>query len=142
MKMRKTNITRAAVAAAVVLLAVAAAPGALAQNQTRDQLKNGTGDQTPDRLRDQDRLRDTIYGSQLMTQQERAAYQARMRTLKTEREHEAYRLEHHKKMQERAKAQGVTLPEAPPNPRPGMGPGPGASTGTSTGSDPGAGNKK
>lgn len=61
-----------------------------------------------------------IYGSELMTPQERSEYQARMRALKTEQEREAFRLEHHKKMQERAKAQGKTLPDTPPGM---MGPG-------------------
>jgi hypothetical protein len=55
-----------------------------------------------------------IYGSQLMTQQERAEYQARMRAATTEQEREQIRLEHHAQMQERAKQQGVTLPDEPP----------------------------
>jgi hypothetical protein len=48
-----------------------------------------------------------IYGSQLMTPAERAEYQAKMRSLKTQEERDALRLEHHKQM-------GVTLPEVPP----------------------------
>ena len=67
---------------------------------------------------------DQIYGSELMTPQERSEYQTRMRATKTEQEREALRLEHHKQMQERAKAQGKTLPDSPPADRgPGMGPG-------------------
>jgi len=65
-----------------------------------------------------------IYGSELMTMQERNEYQRRMHAAKTEQEREQIRLEHHEKMQERAKAQGKTLPEMPPPDRgPGMGPG-------------------
>jgi len=57
-----------------------------------------------------------------MTPHERSTYQNHMRALKTEQEREAYRMEHHKKMQERAKAQGKALPDMPPA---GRGPGPG-----------------
>ena len=57
--------------------------------------------------------RDTVYGWQLMTQQEREEHRAKMRSLKTEQEREAYRIEHHKRMQERAKQKGITLPDDP-----------------------------
>jgi len=57
---------------------------------------------------------EVVYGSQLMTREERAEYRARMRSLKTGEERQAFRMEHHKKMQERAKAQGKTLPDMPP----------------------------
>ena len=68
--------------------------------------------------------RERIYGSELMTPQERAEYHNRMRAMKTEQEREAFRQEHHKQMQERARAQGKTLPDTPPAGRePGMGPG-------------------
>lgn len=66
---------------------------------------------------------ETVYGSQLMTRAERIEHRNKMRSLKTPEEREAYRAEHHRQMQERAKERGVTLPDAPP-PRPmGMGPG-------------------
>jgi len=54
-----------------------------------------------------------VYGYQLMSEQERAEHRAKMRSFQTEQEREAYRKEHHKMMQERAKAQGVTLPDEP-----------------------------
>lgn len=54
-----------------------------------------------------------IYGSQLMTRQERAEYRARMHSLKTREERESFRAEHHKKMQERAKEMGKTIPDMP-----------------------------
>ncbi|MDO8286057.1 MAG: hypothetical protein Q7T69_13695 [Rhodoferax sp.] len=62
----------------------------------------GTSTLAQDQTRDQDRLRDPIFGSQLMSPQERVQYQAKVRTLKTEQERESYRLEHHNQMQERA----------------------------------------
>jgi cell division protein FtsB len=64
-----------------------------------------------------------VYGWQLMTQQERNEYRAKMQTLKTAEERERYRLEHHKMMQERAKERGVTLPEVPGPHGKSMGPG-------------------
>ena len=79
-----------------------------------------------------------IYGSQLMTQQERDEYRAKMRAAKTPETREAVRAEHHKAMQERAKERGVTLPDQP---RTGSGPGksPGAGMGPGTGMGPGSG---
>ncbi len=50
-----------------------------------------------------------VYGWQLMTPEERAEHRAKMRTFNTKKEREAYRLEHHKKMEKRAKKRGVTL---------------------------------
>ncbi len=55
----------------------------------------------------------TMYGCQLMTDAERAEYRAKMRSLKTPEEREAFRQQHHKEMQARAKERGVTLPEMP-----------------------------
>lgn len=74
----------------------------------------------------QSKVQAPIYGSQLMTDAERSEYRIHMRTLKTRQEREAYRLEHHKLMQERARERGVTLPEMPPAMGKGMGPGPAA----------------
>ncbi len=73
-----------------------------------------------------------IYGSQLMTVQERNEHQQQMRSLKTQQERDQFRSEHHTKMLERAKERGVTLPDAPPargkgaGPRAGNAPGMGA----------------
>lgn len=66
-----------------------------------------------------------IYGSQLMTQQERMEYRNQMRALKTQEERNTFRFEHHKKMQERAAERGLSLPDTPPRAGAGMGPGPG-----------------
>ena len=70
----------------------------------------------------QQQTRQTIYGSQLMTPQERMEYRTRMRSLKTRQEREAFRLQHHKEMQERARERGMQLPDMPP-PGGGMGSG-------------------
>lgn len=61
-----------------------------------------------------------IYGSQLMTQQERLQYREQMGNAKTEQERQQLRLEHHQQMQQRARQKGVTLPDEPPADR-GMG---------------------
>lgn len=55
-----------------------------------------------------------IYGSQLMTQQERFEHRSRMQNAKTAAERKRIRAEHHQNMQERAKKQGVTLPDKTP----------------------------
>lgn len=55
-----------------------------------------------------------MYGSQLMTQQERIEYRAKMRAAKSADERAMIRKEHHEKMKLRAKEQGVELPENPP----------------------------
>lgn len=74
-----------------------------------------------------------IYGSQLMTREERAAHYAKMRSLKTDQERQAYRLEHHRKMQERARELGITLPDEPMTPGGGMGMGGGGGMGMGSG---------
>lgn len=72
-----------------------------------------------------------IYGSQLMTNQERIEHRNKMQGAKTPEEREQIRLHHHEQMQLRAKQQGVTLPNTPPaqgggqgRGMGGMGPGP------------------
>ena len=57
---------------------------AQAADQDRTQLQDQIREQAQDRIKQQDR----IYGSQLMTRQERNEYRARMRTAKTARERE------------------------------------------------------
>ena len=77
-----------------------------------------------------------IYGSQLMTQQERLEYRERLRNTHTQQEREQLRLQHHREMQERARERGVTLPDTP---RRSIGPGPGAGPGGGMGPGPGGG---
>lgn len=109
------------------------------QDQTRDQIKDQTPDQLKDRDQDRDRLQDQdrIYGSQLMTRQERNEFRARMRAAKTVQEREQIRNQHHEQMQIRAKERGVTLPDEPPARGGGMGPGAGGGMGGGMG--PGGG---
>lgn len=85
-----------------------------------------TQDQTRDRQQDQDRIRtNQIYGSQLMSQKERNEYRQRLQSAKTLKERERIRHEHHERMQERAKARGLKLPDEPPAHGMGGGMGPG-----------------
>ena len=60
------------------------------------------------------------YGWSLMTPEERIEHRDKMRSLQTQEEREQYRIEHHKKMKERMKERGITLPDQPRN-RGGMG---------------------
>ena len=70
-----------------------------------------------DQVSDQD-----IYGSQLMTQEERAAHRAQMQSAKTSAERERVRIEHQTAMQTRAKERGISLPDNSPASRgPGSG---------------------
>lgn len=71
----------------------------------------------------QSQEQEQIYGSELMTKQECAEHRAKLDAAKTEEERQQIRQEHHKRMKERAKAQGVTLPDEPPAIGGGMGPG-------------------
>ena len=65
--------------------------------------------QDSSRSQDQERA----YGSNLMTPEERAEHQTKMRSLKSAEEREQFRIEHHKKMQERAKEKGAIIPDQP-----------------------------
>lgn len=113
MKNIKSHPGMLALAAAVSMTTLMAATPALAQDQTRDQTQDRT----------QLRTQEQIYGSQLMTPAEREAHWARLRSLKTEEERNAFRQQHHEQMQERARAKGIQLPDAPLMRR--MGPGAG-----------------
>ncbi len=64
-----------------------------------------------------------IYGVQLMTPQERAAFRAKMSAAKTAEEREQIRNENHRAMQERAESRGLTLPDQSPADMGGMGQG-------------------
>ncbi len=69
-----------------------------------------------------------VYGWQLMTPAERDAYRSQMRSLHTQRERDALRMQHHEEMRKRAAEQGMTLPDMPhagagPRMRGGAGPG-------------------
>ena len=70
-----------------------------------------------------------IFGSQLMTEQERVEHRNAMRSARSDEERAAVRAQHHEQMLQRAQERGVTLPATPPEQRPmagrrgGMGPG-------------------
>lgn len=70
-----------------------------------------------------------VYGSQLMTNQERIEHRNKMRAAKTAEEREQVRLQHHEQMQLRAKEKGMTLPDTPPARPQGRGMGPGGGMG-------------
>jgi len=127
--MKHTLIYAAVLAALLPAMATVAYAADQDQNRTRDQ----------DRLQTQGQIQDNqIYGSQLMTQQERNQYRARMQAAKTEQDRERIRKEHHEQMQVRAKERGVTLPAEPPPHGMGGGMGPGYGGG-SGGKGPGGG---
>ena len=90
-----------------------------------------------------------IYGSQLMTQQERQEFRTRMRNAASAEEREQIRNEHHEQMRKRAAEMGVELPEQPParggkgmGPGQGMGPGKGMGQGGGMGGGMGGGKGK
>lgn len=80
-----------------------------------------------------------IYGSQLMTPEQRAEYRARMGAAASDAEREKIRREHHEQMKERARNQGIILPDEPPGQ--GMGGGRGAGGGMGPGGGMGGGRR-
>jgi arginine/ornithine N-succinyltransferase beta subunit len=126
--MNRSDLTAAA------LLVVLAAGSTLAAAQDRDRTQAQDKDQTKDQTKDRDQIRDRdIYGSQLMTNEERNQYRTRMRAAKTDQERERIRAEHHERMKVHAKERGVTLPDTPPARGGGMGPGAGQGAGGGAG---------
>jgi hypothetical protein len=81
--------------------------------------------QSPQQIQTQSRVQtqERVYGSQLMTPQERLEQRNRMLGARTPQERERIRAEHHRRMQVRAQERGVTLPDAPLRQGGGMGPG-------------------
>jgi hypothetical protein len=96
---------------------------------------NATLAQTSPPAQTKAQAQERVYGTQLMTVQERNEYRLRMRGLKTQTERIQFRTEHHATMQERAKERGVTLPDEPPM----QGQGAGPRAGSQSGGMPGAG---
>ena len=84
----------------------------------------------PAQTQAQTQTREQVYGSQLMTAQERSQYRERLRNATSAKEREKIQLEHHREMQARAQKMGITLPDAPPMQGGGMGMGPGSGGGT------------
>jgi uncharacterized membrane protein len=130
--MHSMNRTKHPLLIAIIAAAMTLTAGGVSQSAEQQAVKPAAKKAQP------------IYGSQLMTQQERNEYSGRMRAARTPGEREALRAEHHKAMQARAKERGVTLPGQPrtgsgPGKGPGTGMGPGAGMGPGTGTGPGTG---
>ena len=87
------------------------------QDHDRDRMQQMMEDRNHDndRDRDRDRLqdRDRVYGWELMSEDERMEHRRKMRSFKSKEEREAYRQQHHKLMQERAKKMGIELEDMP-----------------------------
>lgn len=83
--------------------------------------------------------KEPIFGSQLMTQEERLQFRNQMQNATSVEEREKIRIQHRELMLERAKAQGVTLSDTPMMMRNGAGKGPGMNNGSSSGSGQGKG---
>jgi len=98
-----------------------------------------SADPTPVTNNAQTQAQDQIYGSQLMTQQERIEFRAKMQAAKTVEEQKQIRNEHHRAMQERAASRGIALPDQPAAGGRGMGPGGGMGAGGGMGQGGGMG---
>ena len=92
-------------------------------------------DQEPAQQQIQSQMQEQVYGSQLMTPQERTEHSAKMHAAKTEEERKQIRNEHHMRMKERTKEHNVVLPDEPPNR------GMGRSMGSGGGMGPGGGRR-
>lgn len=73
-----------------------------------------SADQERSRQNIQQQQGERIYGSQLMTDQERFDYRSQMRSAKSAEEQDKIRREHHEKMKLRAAERGLTLPDQMP----------------------------
>jgi len=75
-----------------------------------------TPSQSQDRatVRDQKQTQERIFGSQLMTEEERKEYREQMRRAKSDQERAEIRAQHHERMKARAEQRGVSLPDEPP----------------------------
>lgn len=80
-----------------------------------------------------------IYGSQLMTTQERMEHRQNLQSASSEDERERIRQEHHERMKIRAREKGVSLPDEMPARGKGMGQGMGNGQGRGMGPGDGSG---
>jgi hypothetical protein len=80
-----------------------------------------------------------MFGSQLMTKQERMEQRKRMRAAKSAEERAQIQNEYHERMKLRAKERGVSIPDEPLNKGGGMGSGAGQGRGFGAGQGRGAG---
>lgn len=70
-------------------------------------------------------MQEQVYGSEMMTLEERAEYRAKIQAAKTGEAREQLRKEHHERMKARASARGVSPSDEPPAKDNGMGGGTG-----------------
>lgn len=78
-----------------------------------------------------------VFGHQLMTAEELQEHRQTLRGMESEAARDAYRKEHHERMRERAREQGVELPDKPG--KRGKGQGPRSNQGEREGPEPGHG---
>ena len=73
-----------------------------------------TPSQSQDRatVRDQKQTQERIFGSQLMTEEERKEHREQMRRAKSDQERAEIRAQHHERMKARAEQRGVSLPDS------------------------------
>ena len=105
------------------LIAVLVAVGLSSPTFADDQIQPQNKEQLADKPNGEDKspiderelsTRGPIYGIQLMAPEEQHTYRSKLRNLETRDELEQFLREHHKLMNERAKARGVTLRNVPP----------------------------
>jgi len=97
------------------------AAGAMAQQPTPQPTQQQPATATPQKKAGGEK----IHGYDLLSEQERSAYHAQMRTAKTEQERERIRSEHRELVQQRAKEKGVDVKGMAYGPGPGAGAGKG-----------------
>ena len=98
------SLSSVALVSAVLIQPLCAQEGSGVQQQTANQAQSMAQEQAQER----------VYGSSLMTQQERNEYQNQMRQMKTAEERANFRAQHHEQMKQRAQAQGKVLPDDVP----------------------------
>lgn len=84
---------------------------------------------TPQAQQPTDAADEPIFGSQMMTDQERLEYRAQMRGATTNEERARIRDQHHEEMVARARERGIALPDEVPTGRGSSGTGPGGMMG-------------
>jgi len=130
--MIKRTVLISTLAAALLCTASSVFAADMQRDMTRDMQRDMTRDMQRDMTRDiqrdiqrdmmrdkqRDMLRsmtqDRFYGSQLMTEQERIEHRKRLQNAKSDEEIKEIRNQNHERMKERAKEQGVSIPEQPP----------------------------
>ncbi|MGM0769110.1 MAG: hypothetical protein ACQEV6_13890 [Pseudomonadota bacterium] len=88
-----------------VALAVPAGAALAQQDQSQNQMRSQMTERDQSRMRDQDGH--PMAGYQLMTPEEREQYRDRMGSMNSAGDRQAYREQHHQRMVERARAQGL-----------------------------------